>query len=483
VAAVTLTLMIKVRTRIAPAPSGSIHVGNARSALYNWLFARQNEGVFLLRIEDTDQKRASEDAYAAIAEDLEWLGLTWDEGPFLQSDRLDRYARAADRLVENRCAYRCYCTPQELDSRRKAAMAAGKPPGYDGRCRDLSPQERASFEAEGRTFALRFRVPHERTIAFDDVVRGRVATTTSQISDFVIQRSNGFPTYMLAVSVDDLEMEITHIIRGEDLLAATPRQLLIREALGIAEVPVFAHLPLLVSSDGRPLSKRWGDVSVRAYRDAGFLAEAMVNYLALLGWSFDDKTNVFSVAELVEKFSLERVGKNPAAFDAVKLEWLNGLYIKQLDPAELAERLVPFCVRAGLAADSPEGRKKLGAVAPLISERLKRLDEAPPMIAFLFGPVTLDEKASKVIQGQAEYLRAVADRLEGAEGWRALEIEESLRGLAAERELKPKQAFQPIRAAVTGTLVSPPLFESLEILGRQVAVERLRAAPQTIAVF
>ena len=475
--------MTKVRTRIAPAPSGSIHVGNARSALYNWLFARQNEGVFLLRIEDTDQKRASEDAYAAIAEDLEWLGLTWDEGPFLQSDRLDRYATAADRLVENRCAYRCYCTPEELDSRRKAAMAAGKPPGYDGRCRDLSPQERASFEAEGRTFALRFRVPHERTIAFDDAVRGRVATTTSQISDFVIQRSDGFPTYMLAVSVDDLEMEITHIIRGEDLLAATPRQLLIREALGIAEVPVFAHLPLLVSSDGRPLSKRWGDVSVRAYRDAGFLAEAMVNYLALLGWSFDDKTNVFSVAELVEKFSLERVGKNPAAFDAVKLEWLNGLYIKQLVPAELAERLVPFCVRAGLAADSPEGRKTLQAVAPLISERLKRLDEAPPMIAFLFGPVTLDEKASKVIQGQAEYLRAVADRLEGAEGWTAVEIEESLRGLAAERELKPKQAFQPIRAAVTGTLVSPPLFESLEILGRQVAVERLRAAPQTIAVL
>ena len=475
--------MTKVRTRIAPAPSGSIHVGNARSALYNWLFARQNEGVFLLRIEDTDQKRASEDAYAAIAEDLEWLGLTWDEGPFLQSDRLDRYATAADRLVENRCAYRCYCTPEELESRRKAAMAAGKPPGYDGRCRDLSPQERASFEAEGRTFALRFRVPHERTIAFDDAVRGRVATTTSQISDFVIQRSDGFPTYMLAVSVDDLEMEITHIIRGEDLLAATPRQLLIREALGIAEVPVFAHLPLLVSSDGRPLSKRWGDVSVRAYRDAGFLAEAMVNYLALLGWSFDDKTNVFSVAELVEKFSLERVGKNPAAFDAVKLEWLNGLYIKQLDAAELAERLVPFCVRAGLAADSPEGRKTLQAVAPLISERLKRLDEAPPMIAFLFGPVTLDEKASKVIQGQAEYLRAVADRLEGTEGWTAVEIEESLLGLAAERELKPKQAFQPIRAAVTGTLVSPPLFESLEILGRQVAVERLRAAPQTIAVL
>jgi glutamyl-tRNA synthetase len=457
-------------------------VGNARAALYNWLFARQKDGVFVLRIEDTDQKRASDEAYGAIAEDLQWLGLTWDEGPFLQSRRLDSYATAADRLVSNGNAYRCYCTPEELESRRKAAMASGRPPGYDGRCRDLTSAERAAFEAEGRSFALRFRVPEDRTISFDDIVRGPVATNTAQISDFVIQRSDGFPTYMLAVSVDDLEMEITHVIRGEDLLAATPRQLLIREALGVSEVPLFAHLPLLVSSDGRPLSKRWGDVSVRAYRDAGFLPEAMVNYLALLGWSFDDKTNIFSAGELVEKFSLERVGKNPAAFDVVKLEWLNGLYIKHLDPADLAERLVPFCARAGVEADSPEGRTILKAVAPLINERLKRLDEAPPMIAFLFGPVTLDEKASKVIQGQAEYLRSVADRLEALTSWTGEEIEAGLRQLATERGLKPKQAFQPIRAAVTGTLVSPPLFESLEILGRDTALERLRAAPQTIAM-
>jgi glutamyl-tRNA synthetase len=474
--------MTQVRTRIAPAPSGSIHVGNARAALYNWLFARQKSGVFVLRIEDTDQKRASEEAYGAIAEDLQWLGLTWDEGPFLQSRRLESYATAADRLVSNGSAYRCYCTPEELESRRKAAMASGRPPGYDGRCRDLTSAERAAFEAEGRSFALRFRVPEERTISFNDIVRGPVSTNTAQISDFVIRRSDGFPTYMLAVSVDDLEMEITHVIRGEDLLAATPRQLLIREALGVSEMPLFAHLPLLVSSDGRPLSKRWGDVSVRAYRDAGFLPEAMVNYLALLGWSFDDKTNVFSAAELVEKFSLERVGKNPAAFDVVKLEWLNGLYIKQLDPADLAERLVPFCVRAGLPADSPEGRNILKAVTPLIKERLKRLDEAPPMIAFLFGPVTLDEKASKAIQGRAEYLGSVADRLQALASWTGEEIEAALRQLAAERELKPKQAFQPIRAAVTGTLVSPPLFESLEILGTEITLERLRAAPQTIAM-
>lgn len=471
-----------VRTRIAPAPSGSIHVGNARAALYNWLFARQRNGVFILRIEDTDQKRADPDAYAAISEDLEWLGLMWDKGPVLQSDRLEHYAAAADRLVETGNAYRCYCTPEELASRRKEAMASGRPPGYDGRCRDLTPNQRAAFEAEGRTFALRFRVPRDRTITFEDVVRGPVVTDTAQISDFVIQRSDRFPTYMLAVTVDDIEMDITHVIRGEDLLASTPRQLLIREALGCDQMPVFAHLPLLVSSDGRPLSKRWADVSVRAYRDAGFLPEAMVNYLALLGWSFDDKTNIFSVGELVEKFSLERVAKNPAAFDVVKLEWLNGHYIKQLDPADLADRLVPFCARAGIEADSEEARKILTAVSPLIQERLKRLDEAPPMIRFLFGPVILDDRASKTIQGQAEYLLAVADRLEGLPSWTGDDIEGALRELAAERGLKPKQAFQPIRAAVTGTLVSPPLFESLEILGRDAAIERLKAAPQAIMV-
>jgi glutamyl-tRNA synthetase len=471
-----------VRTRIAPAPSGSIHVGNARAALYNWLFAQQNKGIFVLRIEDTDQKRATPEAYDAIVEDLEWLGLTWDEGPFRQSERLDSYASAADRLVRGGNAYRCYCTPEELDARRKVARAAGRTPGYDGRCRDLTPEERAAFENEGRSFALRFRVPEGRTITFDDVVRGPVATDTAQISDFVIQRSDGFPTYMLAVTVDDLEMNITHVIRGEDLLASTPRQLMMREALGVSEVPLFAHLPLLVSSDGRPLSKRWGDVSVRAYRDAGFLPEAMVNYLALLGWSFDDKTNVFSMGELIEKFSLERVAKNPAAFDVVKLEWLNGIYIKQLTPEDLAARLVPFCIRAGLEVGSQDARQRLVQVAPLISERLKRLDEAPSMIRFLFGPVTLDDKASKAIQGQAEYLGEVAQRLSDVSEWTGEDIEKALRALASERELKPKHAFQPIRAAVTGTLVSPPLFESLEILGKDSSIERLKAAPQTIAV-
>ncbi|MEA2447943.1 MAG: nondiscriminating glutamyl-tRNA synthetase [Actinomycetota bacterium] len=473
-----------VRTRIAPAPSGSIHVGNARTALYNWLYARQHKGVFVLRVEDTDQSRVTEEAYQAVLEDLRWLGLGWDEGPevggphapYRQSERMDRYATAIDQLLQQGDAYLCYCTPEELAERRKTAQAERRAPGYDGRCRDLTDEERAQFEAQGRSSSVRFRVPEGRTITVDDVIRGSFSTETAQIPDFVIRRSDGSPTYMLAVTVDDVDMDITHVIRGEDLMAATPRQLLMREALGVQEVPVFGHLPLLVDEKGRPLSKRWGDVSVAAYREQGFLPEALVNYLALLGWSFDDHTNIFSVDELVEKFTLERVGKNPAAFDVNKLEWLNGHYIKQKSPEEMADLLVKVCARARLNVDSPESRAKLIAVAPLITERMKRLTEAPPMIQFLFEDVAPDDKAAKVLAGQEGYLREVADRLEALEKWNSPAIEEALRGLAEERGLKPKQAFQPVRAAVTGTLVSPPLFESLEILGRPKTLERLRRA-------
>jgi glutamyl-tRNA synthetase len=475
--------MAEVRTRIAPAPSGSIHVGNARTALYNWLFARGNGGTFVLRVEDTDRKRATQEAYEAVIEDFRWLGLDWDEGPevggefgpYRQSERTGHYEKATARLLDSGHAYRCYCTPEELERRRKNALAEGKAPGYDGHCRELTRQEVAAYESEGRGFAVRFRVPSARTITFSDVIRGEISTETAGIADFVIRRSDGSPTYMLAAAVDDAEMNITHVIRGEDLIASTPRQLLIREALGVLSVPVFGHLPLLVDDSGRPLSKRWGDVAVRAYRDQGFTPEAMVNYLALLGWSYDDRTNVFSIDELIERFSLERVGRNPAAFDVNKLEWLNQHYIKQMSPSELARHMQPFCIRAGLDAGGPEGHAVLERVAPLLSERLKRLAEAPSMVGFLFGPVRLDDKAADAVEGHGGYLSAAADALEALEEWRAEAIEGALRALAEERGLKPRKAFQPIRAAVTGTLVSPPLFESLEILGRDETLARLRS--------
>jgi glutamyl-tRNA synthetase len=471
-----------VKTRIEPAPSGSIHVGNARTALFSWLYARHHGGAFVLRIADTDAKRATEENYQAVLEDFRWLGLHWDEGPetggpdgpYRQSERFDLYATKAAELVEKGSAYPCYCTPEELELERKTAHSEGRAPGYSGRCRTLTEEERGAFEAEGRKSSLRFAVPADRTITFHDAVLGELSTDLGRTPDFVIQRSDGSPTYMLAVTVDDVAMGITHVIRGNDLVASTARQILLREAFGVTDLPVFAHLPMLVTTDGKPLSKRWGDVSVGSYRDQGFLPEAMVNYLALLGWSYDDKTNIFSVEELVERFSLERVGKNPAAFDVAKLEWLNGHYIRSLSPAELAERLVPFCVREGMAADSPEGRSVLAGVAPLISERLKRLDEAPGMIRFLFEDVAPEGKATKALEGQEEYLGALAERLEALEKWTTPAIEEVLRGLAEERGLKPKQAFQPVRAAVTGTLVSPPLFESIELLGREKTLRRLR---------
>jgi glutamyl-tRNA synthetase len=467
-----------VRTRIEPAPSGSIHVGNARTALFSWAFARRHGGSFVLRVADTDAKRVTEENFQAVLEDFRWLGIDWDEGPevggphgpYRQSERFDIYREYAEKLLAGGFAYRCYMTDEEIDAERKRADAEKRRPNFRH-----AEAEEAAHASEGRPHTVRFIIPEDRTITFHDEVLGDISTEMGRTPDVVILRSDGTPTYMLAVTVDDALMGITHIIRGNDLMASTPRQLLIREALGFTETPVFAHLPLIVAEGGKPLSKRWGDVSVRSYRDRGYLPEAMINYLALLGWSLDDKTNIFSVEELIASFSLERVGKNPAAFDIPKLDWVNMHYIKSLDPDELAARLVPFCESEGMDAGTPQGLEKLQAVTPLLVERLKRLDEAPGMVRFLFDRSEPDEKASKALEGQGEYLAEVARRLEELPDWSTEAIDEALRTLAEERELKPKKAFQPIRAAVTGTLVSPPLFESLEILGQTETVARLRA--------
>lgn len=466
--------MAQVRTRLEPAPSGSIHVGNARTGLFNWLFARHHGGAFVLRIADTDATRATEENYRAVLEDLNWLGLQWDEGPevggdhgpYRQSERYDLHRDWARRLVDAGVAYEDRSTPEDVDAERKLAQKEGRRPDHRGLA------ERAA--SNGGTASVRFAVPMDRTITFQDEVMGEVSTDLGRTPDFVILRADGTPTYMLAVTVDDVAMEISHIIRGNDLVASTARQLLLREAMGVEVMPVFAHLPLIVDDKGKPLSKRWGDVSVRAYRDQGFLPEAMLNYLALLGWSLDDHTNIFSIEQAIEAFDLGRVNKNPAAFDVTKLEWVNGNYIRAKSPEEIAEDLVPFCLGEGLPVDSDGGRALLARVAPLLTERMKRLTEAPPMIRFLFEDVSLDDKAAKVIEGQEEYLAAVAGALDPLEKWTVAEIESALRALAEERGLKPKQAFQPIRAAVTGTLISPPLFESLEILGKDKTLERIR---------
>jgi glutamyl-tRNA synthetase len=468
-----------VRVRFAPAPTGFLHVGGARTALYNWLFARHHQGVFILRIEDTDRSRSTDEAVQGIIDTLRWLGLDWDEGPevggpydpYRQTERMDVYTGATEQLLADGNAYRCYCTPEELEERRKAALARGEPPGYDGRCRNLSDEERRRFEEEGRSFAIRFATPG-RDVTVEDVIRGPSTFPASDIRDFVILRSDGTPTYLLAAAVDDRAMELTHVIRGEDLHSSTPRQVLLLEALGAEGIPAYAHLPLIVGPDRHPLSKRHGAVAVETFRDEGFLSEAMVNYLALLGWSYDDHTELFSVDDLAKHFDLGRVARNPAGFDREKLEWMNGHYIREMDPVRFQDLLRVRLAEAGLEV-SPE---LVAQAAPLVQERMKLMAEAPDLLRFLFEDVEPDQRARKMIAGQERYLAEVAERLEKLDEWATPAIEAEMRALQEERELSARKAFQPVRAAVTGTLISPPLFESMALLGRDRSLERIRRA-------
>jgi glutamyl-tRNA synthetase len=468
-----------VRVRYAPAPTGFLHVGGARTALYDWLFARHHGGVFVLRVEDTDRERSTEESVRAIQDALGWLGIEWDEGPgvggphgpYRQTERLDIYREASDRLLAEGNAYRCWCTPEELEERRRATLARGRPWRYDRRCLQRSEEERARLEEEGRPAAIRFRAPG-REVVVRDVIRGEARFPASDIDDFVIMRSTGFPTYLLAAAVDDWKMEMTHVIRGEDLFSSTPRQILLLEALGAERIPEYAHLPLIVGPDRQPLSKRHGAVAVETFREEGFLPEAMVNYLALLGWSLDDHTTYFTRDDLVKHFDLSRVARNPAAFDRRKLEAINGHYIREMAPDRLAELLAESLSAEGIQTDPGVVRRAV----PLVQERMKLLTEAPDLLRFLFEDVQPNEKARKVLAGQEAHLTEALARLESLGEWTVDSIRGTLEGLAEERGLSRTKAFQPIRAAVTGSTVSPPLFESMTLLGRERSLERLRAA-------
>ncbi len=468
-----------VRVRYAPAPTGFLHVGGARTALYDWLFARHHGGTFVLRIEDTDRKRSTEESVGALQESLRWLGLDWDEGPdvggpygpYRQTERLDIYREVTERLLSEGNAYRCYCTPEELEERRRATLAKGRPWRYDRLCLNRPDEERKALEAEGRPSAIRFLAPG-RDVVVPDAVRGESTFPASDIDDFIVLRSNGTPTYLLAAAVDDWKMGMTHVIRGEDLHSSTPRQILLLEALGAERIPAYAHLPLIVGPDRQPLSKRHGSVAVEAFRAEGFLPEAMVNYLALLGWSLDDHTTFLTREELIEHFDLGRVARNPAAFDREKLEWMNGHYIRELPLDRFVERLREMLSGAGIDADPAVLRQ----AAPLVQERMNLMSQAPGLLRFLFQDVEPDEKAARMLEGQSEYLAEVASRLEKLEEWSTEAIETTLRSLREERGLSAKKAFQPIRAAVTGTLVSPPLFESMALLGKERTLERIHRA-------
>jgi glutamyl-tRNA synthetase len=481
-----------VRVRFAPSPSGDLHVGNVRTALYDWAFARRTGGTFVLRIEDTDQTRVRPEYIESALDTLRWLGLDWDEGPgadgpygpYLQSERLPVYAEWVSRFLADGHAYHCYCTPEELAQRRAAARAAGGPSGYDGHCRQLTPEQVAAYQAEGRRPVVRFRMPAGST-TFTDLVRGEVTFDHAHVPDFVLARADGAPLYTLAVAVDDVLMEITHVVRGDDLLSSTPRQLAVYRAMGVPDerFPVFAHLPYVLGPDGKPLSKRNGVVSVSWYRDEGFLPEAMGNYLALLGWSPGENRELFTLADLAAEFDLARVNKNPAQFDARKLEAINGDKIRELKPADFAGRITPFLARAGLVADPPAAAQAelIAAAAPLIQERIGRLAEAPAMLGFLFtgeDEFTVDSgDAARAFNGEAgQALAAAGEVLAGLPSWDTAAIEAALReALVDKLGLKPRAAFGgAVRVAVTGRRVGPPLFESIELLGRERTLGRLQ---------
>jgi glutamyl-tRNA synthetase len=479
----------KVRVRFAPSPTGDLHVGNIRTALFDWAYARHTGGTFIFRIEDTDTTRVTDEYIAAAIDTLRWLGLQWDEGPevggdygpYQQSQRMDIYAHWAQKFLDQKDAYYCFCTAEELEFRREAQRAANVAPGYDGRCRNLSQEHIAAFRSEGRQPVIRMRMPDGQT-TFIDQIRGEVSFDHKFVPDFVLVRGDGSPLYTLAVAVDDILMKVTHILRGEDLLSSTPRQIRVYQAMGIKkeDFPIFAHLPFVMGQDNTKLSKRNGEVSVNWYREAGFLPEAICNYLALLGWSPGEDRENITMQELTELFTVERVHSSPAKFDMKKLEAINGDKIRELTLEEFLDWSLPFLKKADVISGAEEEIALVKAALPIIQERITKLSEIPGMLKFLFVKDFAVEPDSigKVTDAAAKavLLRSI-DELAPLNEWTHSVIEAVLRSsLIEEMGLKPRVAFGSIRIAVTGSTISPPLFESMELLGKSACLERISSA-------
>lgn len=497
----------RVRVRFAPSPTGRLHVGGARTAIYNWAFARAMGGDFILRIEDTDPERSTEENVQVILNAMKWLGLDWDEGPevggeagpYFQTERMDTYAAALELMKERGSVYPCFCTKEELDAKRAEAEAnEGGYAGYDRTCRNLDAAEAAARIEAGEPHVWRLRVPENHgPIEFDDAVYGHVSFPAEVMDDMIVVRTDGSPTYNFAVVCDDANMGITHVIRGDDHLSNTPRQILIYEALGL-RVPTFAHLSMILGPDGKKLSKRHGAASVEEFCERGYLPDAMVNFLALLGWSLDGETTLIDRATLCERFSLDRVTKKDAVFDETKLDWMNGQYIKAMDAGAWVWASLPWLFRAhaGVTAEgelTDEARDAAAAdvgarpewyakLYPLVAERLVRLDEVADKLAFMFWGASvpeLDEKSvNKVLKkegGRADEALAACRGVLADESiaWEAEALQEACRTVGEQLELKPKLLFQPLRVALCGNMVSPPLFESIELLPREDVLARI----------
>ena len=478
-----------VRTRYDPSHTGYPHVGNMRTALSAWLFARHEGGTFIVRIEDTDVTRKVKGALEAILDGLRWLGLDWDEGPevggnygpYFQSQRLDLYREAARRLVEQGDAYYCYCSPERLEKMRAEQVRRKQPPGYDRHCRELSPQERAQKESEGITPVVRFKVPLEGQTGYHDVIWGDVVFEHSTIDDFVLLKSDGYPTYHLANVVDDHAMEISHVIRAEEWISSTPRHLLLYQALNL-EPPQFIHHPMILGPDRAKLSKRHGAVSIIEYREQGYLPETMLNFLALIGWSLDDKTEIMSRQELVDNFSLDRIGKTGAIFNRDKLSWMNGVYIRNLSPEDFVQRSLPF-LEKGLPpqVERPLSIDYIRQIMPLVQERAKTLAEVPELVDFFFID-KLDYDAELLIgkkmtaESSIMALETAQQRLRVLDKFDEESLETLLRPQAEELGLKAGQLIGAVRTAATGRTAAPPLFQTMAVLGKETCLKRIKTA-------
>ena len=478
-----------IRVRFAPSPTGHLHIGGARTALFNYLYARNQGGVFVLRIEDTDAERSTEDSVRMILDDLRWLGLTWDEGPeqggdygpYFQSRRLDLYRKKWTALLETGRAYPCFCSPGELDRKREEALARGEQPRYDGTCRDLPPDAARQRVAAGEPHVVRLKLPQAGETAVDDRIRGRMIFGNDVLDDFVLVRSNGLPTYNFAAVVDDAAMRITHVIRGDDHISNTPRQIQLYHALGETP-PKFTHVPMILGPDRTRLSKRHGATSIGAYANEGYLPETLVNYLALLGWAYDDKTTLFTRRQLEEKFSLKKVGKNPAVFDPAKLAWMNGVYIRQLDDEAYAEHALNALIQAGFVAADAGGEDLAWAekVARTVKEKIKVFPEVPKQTAFFFGAgVEPDAEALAKIETMRErpgVFHALHAKLTMLESLSPRALEAALRAFVDEHGVTFGEVVHPLRAALTGKIHSPGIFEVLELLGRDRTLKRFAEA-------
>ncbi len=482
--------MDKIRARFAPSPTGELHIGGARTALFNWLFVRRYGGKMILRIDDTDKQRSTEEYLDTIINSLTWLGLTWDEGPekggdfgpYMQSQRLDLYNKVLERLIADGKAYYCFCTTEELEQQKEKDQREGRPPRYTGLCRNLSYHEVEEKKAAcANNYVIRLLVPEEGDTVVEDVIRGWVTFENKGLGDFIIRKSDGLPTYNFASAVDDNLMQVTHVIRAEEHLSNTPRQQIIQEQLGY-NAPVYAHVPMILAPDHSKLSKRHGATSVQEYRDLGILPEALINYLALLGWSPGEDREIMDIEEMVERFSLEKVSKNPAIYDLQKLTWLNSHYLRSLDLERIKEEAIPFLLKHGHISmeDVSKKEKTIGKVIELVREKVRTLEEiAEASVYFFHDEFPYEEKGTEKHfrqEGARNLLEEISSCLTSIEPFQAEEIKEGLQVLSKQKDIPLKKINPLLRFAVTGQTMGPDLMNTLEVLGKEKILERLEKA-------